>query len=200
MKTCAYFIFLIACICAVSSDTYHYLSKEQKTWFEARDHCAKHGARLVIINSEEEANVLKSLMAPYTQQGWFLVGFNDIEDEGNYRTVTGWLEASNYCGAEGAHLVVINSVEESTVVANVMASGSFRIIHAGFHDLFIEGDYMTVTGQRLAETGFSTWYDGEPTDAQTTTFDEDCGMIYNNGTLGDQPCENTRAFICEHEV
>ncbi|PSN54442.1 hypothetical protein C0J52_06670 [Blattella germanica] len=117
-----------------------------------------------------------------------------------YKNELEWLEASNYCGAEGAHLVVINSAEESEVVAKVMASGSFRLIHAGFHDLFIEGDYMTVTGQPLAQTGFSTWYDGEPTDDRTSGLEEDCGMIYSDGTLGDQPCTNQMAFICEHEI
>ncbi|PSN54431.1 Hemolymph lipopolysaccharide-binding protein [Blattella germanica] len=89
MKNYTYFIFVTACICAVSSDTYYYLSKEKKSWFDARNYCAKHGAHLVVINSEEEANILRSLMAPYTQEPWFLIGFNDFEIEGKYHTVTG---------------------------------------------------------------------------------------------------------------
>lgn len=117
-----------------------------------------------------------------------------------YKDGMDWLAASNYCGEEGAHLVVINSIEESEIVARVMASGEFRLIHAGFHDMFIEGDHRTVTGETLAEAGFSTWYSGEPTDPQSTSLEEDCGMIYTDGTLGDQPCSNQLAFICEHEI
>ncbi|PSN36866.1 hypothetical protein C0J52_16786 [Blattella germanica] len=146
MKTCAYFIFLVACICAVSSDnTYHYyISKEPKTWFEARDHCAKRGAHLVIINSEEEANILKSLMAPYTQQGWFLVGFNDIEDEGNYRTVT---------------------------------------------------------GISLKETGYYKWKQGEPSKTVgNTSREEDCGSMSRDALLNDHTCNSKAYFICEKET
>ncbi|PSN54434.1 Hemolymph lipopolysaccharide-binding protein [Blattella germanica] len=81
-------------------------------------------------------------MGAYTQESYFLVGFNDVEDEGNYRTVTG-------CS--------------------------------------------------LKETGYYKWDAFEPTKTYGTE-EEDCGSMSRNALLNDYRCHMKAHFICEKEI
>jgi hypothetical protein len=59
-----------------------------------------------------------------------------------------WHEARKICEQEGGHLAIINSEEESKVLQEifkpVMGEELWALI--GFHDLYKEGQYLTIFG------------------------------------------------------
>jgi hypothetical protein len=69
-----------------------------------------------------------------------------------------WDQARKICKEEGGNLVIINSEEESKVLQHLFAlapnihgvnHNDFAFI--GFHDRFVEGEYLTIFGK-------STWF------------------------------------------
>jgi hypothetical protein len=63
-----------------------------------------------------------------------------------------WPEARRVCAQEGGHLTIINSEEESKVLQSIfapVAAGLKTIwVLIGFHDLYNEGQYLTVFGKQ----------------------------------------------------
>ncbi|XP_072932316.1 uncharacterized protein [Epargyreus clarus] len=114
-----------------------------------------------------------------------------------------WSRAYMACAAEGAHLVIVNSVTEAKVVRELFAKypgnsmvGNFwkDVAFVGFHDWGEHGEWITIDGTPLAQAGYSQFSGGEPNNATTGEF---CGAIYRNGMFDDLWCENKHAFICE---
>ena len=65
-----------------------------------------------------------------------------------------WDDARKLCEEEGGHLAVINSEEESKAIQQYLAStptientnhNDFAFV--GFHDRFVEGDFVTIFGK-----------------------------------------------------
>ena len=63
------------------------------TWKDAEAYAVGKGGHLVTINSEEEQRLLSALF-PENEYGQLWIGFNDIEQEGKWKWVSG--ERSNY--------------------------------------------------------------------------------------------------------
>jgi len=86
---------------------------------------------------------------PFRAQGYELrrgVGYYKI-----HSVPKTWNEALQICAQEGGHLAIINSEEESKVLqsifAPVAAKLNVRWAFIGFHDLYNEGQYLTVFGK-----------------------------------------------------
>jgi len=62
-----------------------------------------------------------------------------------------WHEARKICAQEGGHLAIINSVEESEVLQSIFAPVATELnvvwVSIGFHDLYHEGQYLTIFGK-----------------------------------------------------
>jgi hypothetical protein len=62
-----------------------------------------------------------------------------------------WHEARQICAKEGSHLAIINSEEESKVLQSIFAPVAAKLpallVFIGFHDLYNEGQYLTVFGK-----------------------------------------------------
>jgi len=62
-----------------------------------------------------------------------------------------WPEARQICAKEGGHLAIINSEEESKVLQSLFAPVAAKLnvvwAYIGFHDLFNEGQYLTIFGK-----------------------------------------------------
>lgn len=67
----------------------------------------------------------------------------------------------------------------------------------GFHDLFREGQYITIHGQTLAKAGFTRWAGGQPDNAGGN---ENCGSLHKSGGLNDINCATPFGFICEQPI
>ncbi|KAL2094493.1 hypothetical protein ACEWY4_009212 [Coilia grayii] len=61
----------------------YYISSEQKTWADSKQHCMNLGAHLVIIDSEEEQRLI------YTQGKRAWIGLSDSETESIWKWVDG---------------------------------------------------------------------------------------------------------------
>lgn len=84
----------------------------------------------------------------------------------------------------------------------VKAEGS--IVHASFtdkafvgvHDLFEEGDWVTLEGEPMHATGYAEWW---PKLDNPNNLDghQNCGALMNEGGLNDVMCYRKYAFFCE---
>jgi hypothetical protein len=70
-----------------------------------------------------------------------------------HRELKTWHEARQICAQEGGHLAIINSDEESKVLQSIFAPVAAHLkadwVFIGFHDLYNEGQYLTIFGKEL---------------------------------------------------
>nr|CAD7256807.1 unnamed protein product [Timema shepardi] len=118
-----------------------------------------------------------------------------------------WLKAKRTCAEQGAHLAIINSKRELMALQGIFQlhpkireGWQNDLAYVGFHDLYSEGEYVTILGEPLASTGYSTFANGEPTDDRNGTTGEDCGCIPRFGELNDVGCNELLPFFCEQEL
>ncbi|KAJ9584258.1 hypothetical protein L9F63_021380, partial [Diploptera punctata] len=119
-----------------------------------------------------------------------------------------WQDALRICAQEGAHLAIINSEAESTLIKNLFAkypnipnSFSESSVFLGYHDLHNEGQFQTIFGETLNTTGFSRFLNGQPNNTPVgMDKDQDCGGVHREGLLNDLPCNSRFGFICEREL
>ncbi|KAJ9584074.1 hypothetical protein L9F63_021580 [Diploptera punctata] len=107
-----------------------------------------------------------------------------------------WFEASQFCARQDSHLAILNSPDEFKAIEKLITRADFY--HIGFHDLFSEGNFVTVNCQTIKQAGYDKWLKGEPS-GTAAKKKEDCGTITENGLLNDEHCFNKRQFVCEHE-
>ncbi|CAB3222953.1 unnamed protein product [Arctia plantaginis] len=107
------------------------------------------------------------------------------------------------CSAEGGHLAIINSEEESKVIAQVYAKyPSSKMLGNFYKDVAFIGfltweksmDWVTIHGQSLQEAGFTTFSKLQPDNAGNSEY---CGSVFRSGLLNDAGCDTHYAFICE---
>lgn len=105
------------------------------------------------------------------------------------------------CEEEGGYLAILNSVAEANAVSEIFKNAEPitgsplpDIAHIGFHDLYREGQFITIHGQSLAKAGFTKFAGGQPDNHHGN---ENCGSVYKNGGLNDIDCTNNLGFICE---
>ncbi|KAJ9590460.1 hypothetical protein L9F63_016491 [Diploptera punctata] len=118
-----------------------------------------------------------------------------------HRDQSTWLVARLKCEEEGTHLAIINSPREALAVTSLWVRepklfNDWRDDWAfiGFHDLYDEGQYVTVFNQSLQDAGYATWFKGEP-DGEMS---QNCGLININSQLGTIFCSQKLPFICEY--
>ncbi|KAF7383743.1 hypothetical protein HZH68_014500 [Vespula germanica] len=115
-----------------------------------------------------------------------------------------WNEARKICIEEGGHLAVINSIAEANVLSDLFnRSGSLtdatysNQMYLGIHDIFVEGDWVTIHDESLLKSGYSAWTDkwgGQPDNSGSI---QNCGTMLDDGTLDDVACDIPVAFFCE---
>ncbi|KAJ9593481.1 hypothetical protein L9F63_014966 [Diploptera punctata] len=103
-----------------------------------------------------------------------------------------WIQAWDICKSEGGHLAVPNSEEEAKFIGKIPAT-SYNWAYIGIHDLFKEGKYITVHDETLIEAGFNKWLAPNPNGGTN----ENCGVIFPTGELGDDSCSHVITFFCE---
>ncbi|XP_067009972.2 hemolymph lipopolysaccharide-binding protein isoform X2 [Anabrus simplex] len=128
------------------------------------------------------------------------LGYENFHGVGLYKLHTdalSWEQAEETCGAEGAHLVVIDSEEEAEVVKALYAREKKNLlttgIHIGIHDRDNEGHFLTVLGDPL---DYPRWRPGQPDGGP----DQNCGFVYSDAKMCDGDCKWKMGFICEMHV
>ncbi|KAJ9601329.1 hypothetical protein L9F63_000510 [Diploptera punctata] len=155
-------------------------------------------------NGQQSIQIIATIAGPPAVASPGYEYFSGIGYYKFHKTPNTWDAARKMCEQEGGHLAVINSEEESKVIqkyletAPKLENASYNdYAFIGFHDRFIEGEYLTVFGTSLESTGFTRWSGvGEPSNAGGK---EHCGSAHRNGGLNDIPCASKLAFFCEQE-
>ncbi|KAL0894022.1 hypothetical protein ABMA27_014088 [Loxostege sticticalis] len=114
-----------------------------------------------------------------------------------------WPEAYAICNAELSYLAVINSQDEADHLKKMTelapkdhVQGNFLrgAVHLGFHKR--GGEWKTIKGTRLEDSGYSKWGNQQPDGGDKET----CGSMFYNGHFNDLKCDTNCFFICEHDV
>lgn len=110
--------------------------------------------------------------------------------------LTSWFDARKTCLAEGAQLAVMDSPRKRDLFQQWRGESNHTSIWLGFHDLFEEGKWVTMTGESIDTIGYNPWAKDEP-DGGIGGLDFDCAMLFSHG-LGDWQCSDPlEGFICE---
>ncbi|CAH0719673.1 unnamed protein product, partial [Brenthis ino] len=112
-----------------------------------------------------------------------------------------WVEAYKTCFVEQAYLAIINNNDEAQVLKEIFAKHPSSTIKSGQPDVMSIGivdweqnkRWYTIHGERLEDSGYSSWEKGEPNNGY-------CGNVNREGFLNDNPCYKECAFVCEKDV
>ncbi|XP_044739759.1 uncharacterized protein LOC123301094 [Chrysoperla carnea] len=127
---------------------------------------------------------------------------------------TTWAEARRICEAEGAYLTIVNSEDEAyflvrlfsqypaAVLNGITCLNGANFVSIGFHDIFQEGEYVTIDGKSIRSSGYIHWQPGEPNNSagENSSVVENCGSFHRNGGLNDLSCRCRIPFVCEIPV
>ncbi|KAL6267745.1 hemolymph lipopolysaccharide-binding protein-like [Pogonomyrmex barbatus] len=115
-----------------------------------------------------------------------------------------WNDARKICNEEGGYLAIINSIAEEHILLDIFNhSGPIKDAayaneaFLGIHDLYAEGEWVTVLGDSLAKTGYTRWSDkwgGQPDNGGGK---QHCGALMKEGGMDDVACEVPFPFFCE---
>jgi hypothetical protein len=97
-------------------------------------------------------------------------------------------------------LAVINSFSEEEILLRMMQDKKINIAWLGIHDLYEEGDWVTVTGEPLEKTGFSGWTTTIKANVQPDNSGgaENCATLIIEGGMNDVNCNSYfLPFFCE---
>ncbi|KAJ8676064.1 hypothetical protein QAD02_011850 [Eretmocerus hayati] len=119
-----------------------------------------------------------------------------------------WNDARRICTSEGGHLAIINSEEEAAALAEMYTDSDLmskpgrpsQNVLLGFHDMYNEGEFVTILGQPLDEAGYNEWSDlwGQaPNNDDHWGHEQNCGALAVDGQLNDVACGSEFGFICE---
>jgi hypothetical protein len=83
-------------------------------------------------------NLLASGYQLYTDLGYYKL----------YKTSLKWGQAWKQCEEDGAHLLIINSETEAQTARDIVSAypSSYAYV-IGFHDYYLEGQYVTIRGR-----------------------------------------------------
>ncbi|KAL7302854.1 hypothetical protein TKK_0004086 [Trichogramma kaykai] len=116
-----------------------------------------------------------------------------------------WNEARKLCNEEGGHLAIINSLVEAHVMRDIFQnSGPVKgasyadLAYVGIHDLYKEGEWVSVLGESLYKTGYTAWSDKWGGQPDNGGGNQNCGaFMKDSGGLDDVNCDVSFAFFCE---
>ncbi|XP_076384280.1 C-type lectin domain family 4 member M-like [Megalopta genalis] len=100
---------------------------------------------------------------------------------------------------KGGQLVVIDSAQKQAILRSRLARESLRALWVGFHDLFEEGSWTTVTDELVDELDYYPWAKGEPNNSGNL---QHCAIIWGTNItdgMDDYRCDGKFAFVCKNK-
>ncbi|XP_014480342.1 PREDICTED: hemolymph lipopolysaccharide-binding protein-like [Dinoponera quadriceps] len=108
-----------------------------------------------------------------------------------------WNNARRACIDEGGHLAIINSVSEEKILLRMLEERNIVSCWVGLHDLYEEGDWVTVTDEPFGSTGYTRWTTKFANLPDNLGGAQNCAVIRVEGGLDDITCWSTEGFFCE---
>ncbi|XP_043935586.1 CD209 antigen-like protein E [Protopterus annectens] len=105
-----------------------------------------------------------------------------------------WFNAQTHCASLSSDLVVIKGAEEQEFINKRKIHDQLYWI--GLTDNEVESTWKWVDGSLCSSSSDGTvyWYKSQP---NGQPLDEDCAVIYLDGSWHDFPCDSKFAWICE---
>ncbi|XP_033338704.2 C-type lectin lectoxin-Thr1 [Megalopta genalis] len=154
------------------------------------------GKRMYVISTSVK-NAGKISCAPSLKRNDYVVtrglGAHKLQ-----RDKVSWNEARKACMMEGANLALLDSAEKEALFRGWMDKESLAGLWLGFHDLYEEGSWTTVTGEMVDGFAYYPWAKGEP---DNWNRQEHCAILWapriNEFGADDYTCNHKAAFVCE---
>ncbi|XP_072753637.1 hemolymph lipopolysaccharide-binding protein-like [Anoplolepis gracilipes] len=108
-----------------------------------------------------------------------------------------WNKARQACIQEGGHLAIINSDSEEKVLLRMLQEKNIDVAWLGLHDYFEEGDWVTVKGEALENTGYTRWTTKWPNEPDNFNGNQNCAALITEGGMDDVQCNVPLSFFCE---
>ncbi|XP_021923416.1 hemolymph lipopolysaccharide-binding protein-like isoform X2 [Zootermopsis nevadensis] len=155
----------------------------------------------VICDGIESVNIVATVTGPdyelFPGMGYYKL----------HTTPRTWNEALRTCAVEGAHLAIVNSESEARFLQllfsrhpKITGGNHNDYAYLGVHDMFSEGQFTTIFGDPLNNTGYMKWVGGQP-DNGGAEPGSDCLSLYRaQANFNDLPCNWKLAAFCEQEV
>ncbi|XP_076643419.1 C-type lectin lectoxin-Thr1-like isoform X1 [Halictus rubicundus] len=108
-----------------------------------------------------------------------------------------WNTAREICMREGGQLPMIDSAEKEAVFRSWMTNETLTGVWLGVHDLFEQGTWVTLSGERVATMSYYPWAEGEPNNWHE---EQHCGILWlkvKAAGICDTKCTIKESFICE---
>ncbi|XP_076235841.1 uncharacterized protein LOC143180179 [Calliopsis andreniformis] len=111
-----------------------------------------------------------------------------------------WNAARKICMSEGGNLAVLNSLAEESVLLDVMQQNNVDRVWVGIHDIFKEGQWITITGETIERAGYNKWSTVWPNQPDNYGGRQNCGVLEQGGGIDDAECDLLYGFFCEIDV
>nr|XP_033329028.1 hemolymph lipopolysaccharide-binding protein-like [Megalopta genalis] len=108
-----------------------------------------------------------------------------------------WNEARKICLMEGAHLAILDSASEEALFKGWMKEAHLDRVWLGFHDLFEEGSWTTVTGELVDTMSYHPWGNDEPNNLSDRQHCAALWEKFKEGGADDIGCDSKCPFVCE---
>ncbi|XP_069686148.1 hemolymph lipopolysaccharide-binding protein-like [Periplaneta americana] len=135
-------------------------------------------------------------------------GYELVPGMGYYKLhpdVNTWHGAMKICEEEGVHLAVINSEKEAQILktlwdkippAKIKGGVHNDWAWIGFHDLYKEGEFVTIFNETLQAAGYKKFHPSEGRGGRT----DNCVLVHRDLQLADYVCDQKNPFFCEKEI
>ncbi|XP_043249688.1 hemolymph lipopolysaccharide-binding protein-like [Colletes gigas] len=109
-----------------------------------------------------------------------------------------WNVARKSCMEEGGYLAIPNSLAEEAILLKWMQATKVDRAWLGIHDLFEEGDWVTITGESLERSGYDKWTPAIPGDPDNAGGNQNCAaLVGEHGGMDDIQCGDSFFYFCE---
>jgi len=94
-------------------------------------------------------------------------------------------------------LAVIKSDREENILLRMLQEKNIDTAWLGVHDLYQEGDWVTVLDEALENTGYSKWTTKWPNEPDNFNGKQNCARLVSpEGGMGDDTCDLLFPFFC----
>ncbi|XP_011862802.1 PREDICTED: hemolymph lipopolysaccharide-binding protein-like [Vollenhovia emeryi] len=108
-----------------------------------------------------------------------------------------WNKARQTCIQQGGHLAVINSHSEERMLSRMLREINADTAWLGLHDLYEEGDWVTVMDQPIENTGYTAWTNKWSNVPDNAGGNQHCAVLIKEEGMDDVQCNSMHYFFCE---
>jgi hypothetical protein len=95
-------------------------------------------------------------------------------------------------------LAIIKSDDEENILLRMLQEKDIDTAWLGVHDLYQEGDWITVLDEPLRNTGYTKWTTKWPNEPDNHNDAQNCArLISPEGGMDDESCDVLFPFLCK---